>query len=68
MADPDPRVRMSVLDSYADIPDEYAAEAITRALEDPDEQVRERAIDVLDEVRATIAFDALIQRRDAGGQ
>ena len=30
-ADPDPRVRMAVVDAWADIPDPYAARAIGRA-------------------------------------
>lgn len=64
MADPDPRVRMSVIDAYADIPDEYAAMAISRALADPDPDVREHALNALDEVKATTAFDALMKMRN----
>jgi len=50
---------MAAINSLGDISDEYAISVIQQALQDPDPEVRERAIEVIDEINGDAAFRAL---------
>lgn len=56
LSDPDPRVRMAVLEALADIPRPDSVAVIRRARLDPDPEVRSFAGEALDDAHAAIAL------------
>ncbi|MGI9289304.1 MAG: HEAT repeat domain-containing protein, partial [Pseudomonadales bacterium] len=65
---PDPRVRMSVVEALADVPwgamtNQQLVAALNRALKDENPEVRMKAIDSLEEIGGNIAFQALMQAK-----
>lgn len=64
--DPDPRVRMAVVESLADVPfgtvpDQLTVATLTRALRDEDPEVRMSAVDAMEEIGGPVVHQTLMQ-------
>jgi HEAT repeat protein len=64
--DPDPRVRMAVIESLADVPfgtvpNLLTVATLTRALQDEDPEVRMSAVDAMEEIGGDVAYQTLMQ-------